>query len=207
MDEILKEIKFDDKSLIPAVVQDVYTNEVLMLAYMNEQSLKKTLETKTTWFYSRSRQKLWNKGETSGNIQIVKELFYDCDGDAFLVKVIQKGNACHTGEKSCFFHELYKEDVEPKKEDILQLLYKRIENRKANPKEGSYTNYLFREGLDKILKKVGEESSEVIIGAKNLSKKEVIYETADLTYHIFVLFIELGISIGDMKGEILRRYK
>ncbi|RBP40273.1 bifunctional phosphoribosyl-AMP cyclohydrolase/phosphoribosyl-ATP diphosphatase HisIE [Garciella nitratireducens] len=207
MDEILEKVNFDEKGLLPAIVQDIVSNEVLMLAYMNKESLKKTLETKTTWFYSRSRQKLWNKGETSGNIQIVKELSYDCDGDTVLVKVMQKGNACHTGQKSCFFHQVYKENGYAKKENILHLLYQRIEYRKKNPKEGSYTNYLFREGLDKILKKVGEESSEVIIGAKNLSKEEVIYETADLTYHIFVLLIELGISIEEIKQELIKRFQ
>lgn len=207
MEDILEKIKFDSKGLVPAIVQDVYTNEVLMLAYMNEQSLKKTLETKTTWFYSRSRKKLWNKGETSGNIQRVKELTYDCDGDSLLVKVIQTGNACHTGERSCFFNEVYKEDTEQKGQDILRLLYERIEHRKNNPKEGSYTNYLFREGIDKILKKVGEESSEVIIGAKNSSKDEVIYETSDLVYHILVLLVEMDISIQDVKDELLKRYQ
>lgn len=207
MDDILQKVKFDSKGLVPTIVQDIYTNEVLMLAYMNEQSLKKTLETKTTWFYSRSRQELWNKGETSGNIQRVKELTYDCDGDSLLVKVIQTGNACHTGEKSCFFNEVYKEDTEQKSQDILRLLYERIEHRKNNPKEGSYTNYLFREGIDKILKKVGEESSEVIIGAKNSSKDEVIYETSDLVYHMLVLLVEMDISIQDIKDELLKRYQ
>lgn len=206
MDKILKEIKFNKDGLVPAIIQDVYSKEVLMLAYMNRESLQKTIETKSTWFYSRSRKKLWNKGETSGHYQTILELSYDCDGDTLLIKVIQKGNACHTGERSCFFNEVYKEEHQENK-DVLELLYQRIENRKLNPQEGSYTNYLFDKGKDKILKKVGEETSEVIIGAKNNSQDEVIYETADLTYHILVLLNEMGISIQSIKDELYKRYK
>ena len=206
MNQIWQEIKFNKDGLVPAIVQDVFSKEVLMLAYMNREYLKKTIETKSTWFYSRSRKKLWNKGETSGNTQRVLELLYDCDGDTLLVKVIQKGNACHTGERSCFFNEIYKEKYQDSN-DVLHLLYQRIKNRKLDPQEGSYTNYLFDQGIDKILKKVGEESSEVIIGAKNNNQEEVIYETADLIYHILVLLNEMGISIQSIKDELYKRYK
>jgi phosphoribosyl-ATP pyrophosphohydrolase/phosphoribosyl-AMP cyclohydrolase len=206
MDKIWKEIKFNKDGLVPTIIQDIYSKDVLMLAYMNRESLEKTIETKTTWFYSRSRKRLWNKGETSGHYQKVLELFYDCDGDTLLIKVIQEGNACHTGERSCFFNKIYKEEHQEDK-DVLELLYQRIQNRKLNPQEGSYTNYLFDKGKDKILKKVGEETSEVIIGAKNNSQDEVIYETADLTYHILVLLNEMGISIESIKNELYKRYK
>lgn len=202
--EFLKKIKFDDKGLVPAIVQDTNTGEVLMLAYMNEESLRLTIETGETWFYSRSRKELWNKGATSGNIQKTVSIDYDCDGDSILVKVEQIGNACHTGEYSCFYNNI-KEGKSAYR--ILQKLYDTIENRRQNPKEGSYTNYLFKEGIDKILKKVGEESAEVIIGAKNLSKDEVIYETSDLIYHITVLLVEMGIEIKDIKKELNKRYK
>lgn len=206
MNQIWQEIKFNEDGLVPAIVQDVYSKEVLMLAYMNCESLKKTIETKNTWFYSRSRKKLWNKGETSGHFQRVLELLYDCDGDTLLVKVIQKGNACHTGARSCFFNAIYMEEYDENR-DVLELLYQRIKNRKCYPQEGSYTNYLFDKGKDKILKKVGEEASEVIIAAKNNSQEEVIYETADLTYHILVLLNEMGVSIQTIKDELHKRYK
>ncbi len=202
--EFMKDIKFDEKGLVPAIVQDAETGDVLMLAYMNEESLKMTAESGKTWFYSRSRQELWNKGATSGNTQEVVSMDYDCDGDAILVKVVQKGNACHTGEYSCFYNSIKEGDAPFK---ILQKLYKLIEDRKENPVEGSYTNYLFDEGIDKILKKVGEENAEVIIGAKNLSKEEVIYEASDLIYHMTVLLVEMGIPVEDIKKELVKRHK
>jgi phosphoribosyl-ATP pyrophosphohydrolase/phosphoribosyl-AMP cyclohydrolase len=206
-DEIIK-LKFNEKGLIPTVIQDAGTKKVLMLAYMNNESYNKTLETGTTWFYSRSRNTLWNKGETSGNYQFVKGISLDCDGDTLLVEVLPKGPACHTGSETCFNDELYmQEDLKASKEDILLRLYNRIQNRKENPVEGSYTNYLFDKGIDKILKKVGEETSEVIIGAKNDSKGEIIYEVSDLVYHLMVLLVEKNISIDDIKEELLIRYK
>ena len=171
-------LKFDEKGLIPAVVQDVDTKEVLMLAYMNKESMKKTLIEKRACYFSRSREKLWTKGETSGNTQEVVEFYFDCDKDTILLLVKQKGVACHTGEYSCFFNEVLC-DEEVLKGELIDRLYELIKDRKNNPKEGSYTNYLFDKGLDKILKKVGEESAEVIIGAKNENKNEIIYEIKD----------------------------
>ena len=202
---VLKEIKFDDKGLVPTVVQDIETKKVLMLAYMNEESIQKTFEEGTVHYYSRSRKKLWKKGETSGNIQKLKGFYYDCDCDSLLIFVEQVGVACHTGNYSCFFNEVLKS--ENQRTDIIEELYSLIEDRKANPKEGSYTNYLFREGLDKILKKVGEEASEVIIGAKNKSKEELVYEISDLVYHLLVLMINENVTIDDIKEELISRKK
>lgn len=202
---ILEEIKFDDKGLVPAVVQDIESNKVLMLAYMNKESIQKTFEEGIVHYYSRSREKLWKKGETSGNIQRLKGFYYDCDCDSLLIMVEQVGVACHTGNYSCFFNEVLK--AENKKTDIIKELYSLLEDRKENPKEGSYTNYLFREGLDKILKKVGEETSEVIIGAKNKSKEELVYEISDLVYHLLVLMVNENVSIGDIKKELTSRKK
>jgi len=201
----LSKLKFDDKGLIPAIVQDVYTNEVLMLAYMNGQSIEKTLETKTTWFFSRSRNELWNKGATSGNTQQVVSMSYDCDADTILLKVIQKGNACHTGERSCFFNSVFNEPTDDFS-GIIYKIYNRVVDRRDNPKEGSYTNYLFDKGIDKILKKVGEETAEVIIASKNEGKDELIYESCDLIYHMIVLLIEKGVSIDELKKELNERY-
>ncbi|MFZ5968173.1 MAG: bifunctional phosphoribosyl-AMP cyclohydrolase/phosphoribosyl-ATP diphosphatase HisIE [Bacillota bacterium] len=200
-------LKFDEKGLIPAIVQDVYTGKVLMLAYMNQEAFDKTLETKRTWFYSRSRKSLWNKGETSGNYQIVKKISYDCDADTLLVEVQPLGNACHTGEVSCFFNEIYK-DKENEKIDpaIVQKVYQRIIDRKNHPVAGSYTNYLFEKGTDKILKKIGEEASEVIIGAKNNSTEEMVYEITDLLYHTLVLMAEKNIELGEIAAEMMKRY-
>ncbi|SNS63177.1 phosphoribosyl-ATP pyrophosphatase /phosphoribosyl-AMP cyclohydrolase [Anaerovirgula multivorans] len=204
----MKDLKFDEKGLIPAIVQDDTTKEVLMLAYMNEASLKKTLETGETWFWSRSRKELWHKGETSGHIQRVKHISYDCDGDTLLIQVLQKGAACHTGEKSCFFNPLYGEKEEGKVgSEILEKLYGIIANRKENPKEGSYTNYLFDKGIDKMLKKVGEETAEVIIAAKNPGKEELVYETSDLFYHLLVLLREKDIAPEEIFIELNKRFK
>lgn len=200
----IKDIQWDSNGLIPAIVQDSKTKEVLMLAYMNEESLNKTLKTKQTWFYSRSRKKLWNKGETSGNIQEVIEISLDCDKDTVLVLVKPKGPSCHTGEVSCFFNE---REVFKKVADRNMLFeeYEIIKNRDENPVEGSYTNYLLKEGVDKICKKIGEEAAETIIGAKNNSKEELIYEASDLLYHLNVLLYNQNIELDDIMLEIEKR--
>lgn len=196
-------VSFDEKGLIPAIIQDSNTGKVLMLAYMNEEALTKTIETKETWFFSRSRQELWHKGATSGNRQTVKELSFDCDSDAVLVQVEPMGPACHTGETSCFYKTGF--ESESSNREIVHEVIAEIKNRRANPVEGSYTTYLFREGIDKVLKKVGEESSEVIIGAKNEDKAELTSELADLIYHSLVLMEISGVSLSDVKNELLKR--
>jgi phosphoribosyl-AMP cyclohydrolase / phosphoribosyl-ATP pyrophosphohydrolase len=196
-------LSFDANGLIPAIVQDDRTGNVLMLAYMNKEALQKTIDTKETWFFSRSRQELWNKGATSGNRQIVKNLSLDCDSDAILVQVTPIGPACHTGEVTCFHNQIFDGAVQTR--SIVHEITDEIKNRRANPIEGSYTSYLFREGLDKILKKVGEETTEVVIGAKNRDKAEVTSELADLTYHSLVLMEELGVSVEDVKNELRKR--
>lgn len=201
----IKELKFDEKGLIPAIVQDYYTKQVLMLAYMNEESLKLTLEKGETYFFSRSRGKIWHKGETSGNTQKVKKIFYDCDEDALLIQVEAKGPVCHTGSISCFYRS-FDEETEDGIE-ILNKLYERIKGRKINPVEGSYTNYLFEKGIDKILKKVGEEATEVVIASKNDSKDEIVYEVSDLIYHLMVLLVEKNVTLNDIYNELERRYK
>ena len=197
-------LKFDEKGLIPAIVVDSITKKVLTLAYMNRESLKITMEKGLTCFYSRSRQELWLKGETSGNYQHVVSITADCDSDALVVVVEPDGPACHTGEETCFFNEVY--ESENLHEFSLEALVKLIEGRKKDKVEGSYTTYLFEKGLDKILKKVGEESTEVIIAAKADDKKETIYEIADLTYHLLVLMIEMGISLEDVHRELASRH-
>ena len=202
---MIENIKFNGHGLVPAVVQDVYTREVLMLAYMNEESLKKTMETGETWFFSRSRNELWNKGATSGHTQTVKKMSYDCDGDTILVEVEQIGGiACHTGAKSCFFNTMYETE-----EKVFELgkLFQLIKDRKAVPLEGSYTNYLFDKGIDKILKKVGEECAEVIIAAKNPDLTELQYELSDLVYHSMVLMVERGLELKDIAEELKKRLK
>lgn len=201
----LEKITFDDKGLVPAIVQDEKTGSVLMLAYMNEEALQKTLETKETWFYSRSRRELWHKGATSGNRQLVKRLAFDCDQDALLVEVKPLGPACHTGEKTCFFETVFEE--EPASRTIVQDIVDSIQNRRENPVKDSYTSYLFREGIDKVLKKVGEESSEVIIGAKNEDKQELTSELSDLLYHSLVLMEIAGVTVQDVKEELVKRQK
>lgn len=200
-------IKYDEKGLVPAIIQDIETGSVLMLAYMNEESLNKTLETGKTWFFSRSRNKLWNKGETSGNFQTVEEIKYDCDGDTLLVLVKQQGPACHTGNKTCFFNTIKKAEIKKWDESVLESVAAVIKNRKENPIEGSYTNYLLTKGVDKICKKVGEESSEVIIAAKNNSREELTYEISDLVYHVLVLMEDRGVKIEDIKKELRKREK
>lgn len=201
----INELKFDKDGLIPAIVVDNDTKEVLTLAYMNEESLKISLEKKLTCFWSRSRQELWLKGETSGNYQHIVSIVADCDKDALVVSVNPDGPACHLGTTSCFEYPVWQDEEAPTKFS-LEGLMKLIERRKTEPKGGSYTTYLFDKGLDKILKKVGEESTEVIIAAKAEDKKETIYEIADLVYHTIVLMIEAGISIEDIKAELASRH-
>lgn len=202
-------IQFNEQGLVPAIVQDAHSKEVLTLAYMNEQSLQKTLETKETWFYSRSRQQLWHKGETSGNVQKVVDVRYDCDADALLILVEPKGPACHTGEYSCFHHRLNDEKpvATPNRFAILNVLESLIAEREAKRPEGSYTTYLFEKGIDKIAKKVGEEAAEVIIAAKNHSKEELRWEAADLLYHLLVLLREQRVSLDDVLSVLAERHR
>lgn len=200
----IDELKFDEKGLIPAIVVDSATKKVLTLAYMNRESLKISMEKKLTCFFSRSRQELWLKGETSGNYQHIISITADCDKDALVVTVRPDGPACHLGTESCFENTFFESDEE--EAFSLEALMKLIEGRKTDKKEGSYTTYLFEKGLDKILKKVGEESTEVIIAAKAEDKKETIYEISDLVYHVMVLMIEAGISLDDIKKELASRH-
>ncbi|MCX5779371.1 MAG: bifunctional phosphoribosyl-AMP cyclohydrolase/phosphoribosyl-ATP diphosphatase HisIE [Firmicutes bacterium] len=214
---MINSIKFDERGLVPAIIQDNHSGQVLMMAYMNAESLEKTLSTGKTWFYSRSRQALWMKGETSGHIQAVKEVFYDCDADTLLIKVEQTGVACHTGHYSCFYRNMDGEETTPPLVDperiyssaagpgILYELYDVILDRHAQRPEGSYTTYLFDQGLDKILKKVGEESAEVIIAAKNRKASELVYESSDLFYHLLVLLVEQGVALEDIFQELKSR--
>lgn len=197
------ELKYDANGLIPAIVQDHYTKKVLMLAYMNEESLKISLEEGMTCFYSRSRQELWRKGETSGNRQHIMSIRTDCDCDTLLVDVIKDGPACHTGSESCFFNVIEEKDDEA---FSYEGLYQMLLGRKLEKKEGSYTTYLFEKGTDKILKKVGEECTEVIIAAKAHDKEETIYEIADLLYHVTVLMIDAGITLDEVTAELAKRH-
>lgn len=200
----IKELKFDEKGLIPAIVVDADTKEVLTLAYMNEESLKISMEKGLTCFWSRSREELWLKGETSGNYQHIVSITADCDKDALTVLVKKDGPACHTGAESCFHNPVWESDEHSA--FSLKSLMELIEGRKTEKKEGSYTTYLFEKGIDKILKKVGEECTEVIIAGKADDKRETIYEIADLTYHVMVLMIEMGISLEDIHNELASRH-
>ncbi len=200
----IDELKFDEKGLIPAIVVDSVSKKVLTLAYMNRESLEISMEKGLTCFWSRSRQELWLKGETSGNYQHIVSITADCDNDALVVLVEPDGPACHKGTFSCFENPVWESDE--RHEFSLESLMKLIEGRKTEKKEGSYTTYLFEKGLDKILKKIGEESTEVIIAAKAEDKKETIYEIADLTYHLMVLMIEAGISLEDIHKELASRH-
>lgn len=199
----IDKLKFDDKGLIPAIIIDYYTKEVLTLAYMNKESLEISLKEGKTCFYSRSRKELWRKGKTSKNYQHIQSIKSDCDNDALIIEVIKDGPACHTGAESCFMNEVYQK--ENYKDFSIYKLYELIKGRKINMTEGSYTTYLFNSGIDKILKKIGEESSEVIIGAKNGSKEEIIYELSDLLYHSLVLMVEKNITLNDIKDELSKR--
>ena len=203
LDKLFSQLKFDAHGLIPAVVQHDLTGRVLMVAYMNKEALEQTIGTGETVFYSRSRQEIWHKGETSGNTQTVKAIHYDCDEDTLLIQVIPQGPACHTGEISCFYRSAAGDDKQPG--NILEQLKQVIAHRKIEMPEGSYTTYLFSKGLDKILKKVGEETAEVIIASKNSGKDELIYETADLIYHLLVLLEEKQISLEEIYQELDKR--
>ena len=200
----IDELKFDERGLIPAIVVNAATKKVLTLAYMNRESLKISMEKGLTCFWSRSRQELWLKGETSGNYQHIVSITADCDNDALVVAVNPDGPACHTGTESCFTKPVWESDEA--EEFSLEALMKLIEGRKTEKKEGSYTTYLFEKGLDKILKKVGEESTEVIIAAKAQDKAETVYEISDLVYHVMVLMIEAGISLDDISKELASRH-
>ena len=200
----VNDVVFNQDGLIPAIVQDYKSNKVLMLAYMNKESLEITLQEKRTCFYSRSRRQLWRKGETSGNVQHVVSIAADCDTDTLLLKVNRDGPACHTGEDSCFFQEVYTDDTV--KEMSITKLYDLLLTRKSEPKEGSYTSYLFEKGREKILKKIGEESTEVVIAALKNDNQETIFETADLCYHMLVLMVECGISPDDILTELAKRH-
>ena len=200
----INSLKFDEKGLIPAIVVDAHSKKVLTLAYMNKESLKISMEKGLTCFYSRSRQELWLKGETSGNFQHIVSITADCDNDALTVMVEKDGPACHTGTDSCFTNTVF--ESETLKEFSLDALMEMLIGRKQEKKEGSYTSYLFEKGIDKILKKVGEESTEVIIAGKADDKAETVYEIADLTYHILVLMIEMGISLEDVRKELASRH-
>ena len=200
----IDELKFDEKGLIPAIVVDAKTKKVLTLAYMNRESLEISLEKELTCFWSRSRNELWLKGETSGNYQHIVSITADCDNDALVVMVEPDGPACHTVSYSCFTKPVFQS--EERSEFSYEGLMELIRGRKTNPQDGSYTTYLFNKGLDKILKKVGEESTEVIIAAKAEDKKETVYEIADLAYHIMVLMVETGISLDDIRDELASRH-
>lgn len=200
----IDELKFDDKGLIPAIVVDSVSKKVLTLAYMNRESLKISMEKELTCFWSRSRNELWLKGETSGNFQHIVSITADCDKDALIVSVEKDGPACHLGTDSCFNNTLWQSET--RQDFSLESLMELISGRKTKKKEGSYTTYLFEKGIDKILKKVGEESTEVIIAAKADDKKETIYEISDLAYHVMVLMIEMGISLEDIHKELASRH-
>ncbi len=200
----IDDIKFNGHGLIPAIVTDAVTGDVLTLAYMNKESLEISIKEGRTCFFSRSRQELWRKGETSGNVQRIVDITSDCDNDALLVRVNREGPACHTGSDSCFYNSVYTSESENAFSS--QALYELIEGRKSDTKEGSYTSYLFQKGLDKILKKIGEECTEVIIAAKSDDRRETVYEIADLYYHIMVLMVEQGISTDEIMKELASRH-
>ena len=207
-----KQIKFDEHGLVPAIVQDARSREVLTLAYMNAESLRRTLESHETWFWSRSRSELWHKGATSGNTQRVTEIRQDCDSDALVVLVEPAGPACHTGARSCFYRDIGGTEIDLSLTNqtadlgsVLAELYELIESRQREMPEGSYTTYLFDEGLDKILKKVGEEASEVIIAAKNADHDAMTKESADLLYHLIVLLVERKVRLQDIRDELVQR--
>lgn len=200
----LNKLKFDSNGLIPAVVQDFYSKKVLTVAYMNRESLEITLREKTTCFWSRSRQELWRKGATSGNVQHIVSIKADCDYDALVVEVIKDGPACHLGTDSCFNTLLFEDETV--QQFSLDALYALLEDRNRTRPEGSYTTYLFEKGREKILKKVGEECTEVVIGAMKDSKEETIYEISDLCYHVLVLMVESGITLEEVKAELASRH-
>ena len=200
----IDELKFDANGLIPAVVQDYFSKQVLTVAYMNRESLEISMKEGRTCFYSRSRKTLWRKGETSGNTQEIVTIRADCDMDALVVEVIKKGPACHTGEESCFFNPVYQSEAH--QDFSMEALYRLLQGRKEKPKEGSYTTYLFQKGIDKILKKVGEECTEVIVAGKGGDKAETVFEIADLAYHVMVLMVEMGITPADIFSQLESRH-
>ncbi len=200
----INNLKFDEKGLIPAIVVDSKSKKVLTLAYMNRESLELSMKNELTTFYSRSRNELWLKGETSGNYQHIVSITADCDGDALTVVVDKDGPACHTGADSCFNDLIFQS--ENRSQFTTEGLYELLEGRKKDLPEGSYTTYLFQKGIDKILKKIGEESTEVIIAAKANDKNETVYEVADLMYHVMVMMVEMGISVDDIKTELASRH-
>jgi phosphoribosyl-ATP pyrophosphohydrolase/phosphoribosyl-AMP cyclohydrolase len=202
------QIRFDERGMIPAIVQDARTGEVLTLAYMNADSLQKTLDTSETWFWSRSRSELWHKGATSGNVQRVVAIRQDCDSDALVIMVEPAGPACHTGKRSCFYRDIEGQVVDENFRGlgiVLDDLYALIESRRRDRPEGSYTTYLFEQGLDKILKKLGEETSETIIAAKNNEPGPLVSESADLIYHLIVLLVDRGVSLASIRDELVQR--
>ena len=213
----IDDVKFDERGLVPSIVQDAHTHRVLMLAYMNAESLRRTLETGETWFWSRSRAELWHKGETSGHTQRVVDAFVDCDGDALVVRVEPAGPACHTGQNSCFHNVIQEADQKSIVAEesavaglgdlgqVLNSLYSLVETRKNERPQDSYTAYLFDQGLDKILKKLGEESSETIIAAKNEDRGALTKESCDLLYHLIVLLVERGVTLTDVGDELASR--
>jgi len=208
----IDQIRFDERGLVPAIVQDARTREVLTLAYMNTESLKKTLETNETWFWSRSRSELWHKGATSGNTQRVSEIFQDCDSDALVVLVEPAGPACHAGARSCFYRDIKGLEIDFSRASqtsglgsVLDELYSLVCSRQKERPEGSYTTYLFDQGLDTILKKVGEEATETIIAAKGENTAPVISEASDLIYHLMVLLVERGVKLSQISEELIRR--
>ena len=200
----IEKLKFDEKGLIPAIVVDGTTGQVLTLAYMNRESLEISMKEGRTCFYSSSSQELWRKGETSGAVQHIIDITADCDNDALVIRVNKDGPACHTGVESCFHNPLWEGDETPG--FTIDSLMEMLQGRKEHPKEGSYTSYLFEKGLDKILKKVGEECTEVVIAGKAEDKAETVYEIADLAYHVMVLMLQLGISLEDVRGELAKRH-
>lgn len=201
----MDEIQYNADGLVPAIVQEWETGEVLMLAYMNAESLRLSVETRKATYFSRSRQKLWVKGETSGHFQTIRMLSYDCDADTLLLQVSQEGAACHTGEHSCFYRQALPAETKAPSPQVLLDEYATILSRKAKPVEDSYTTYLFENGIDKICKKVGEEATEVVIAAKNNSKEELSYEAADLLYHLLVTMAQIGLSPEELFAEMRRR--
>src|SRR3989304_2598616 len=204
---ILNEIKFDDKGLVPAIAQDYKTGEVLMMAYMDREAVEKTLSSGKAHYFSRSRNKLWLKGETSGHFQHIRGIYYDCDVDTILLKVEQVGAACHTGERSCFYREIetpFKKEIPTS--SVLELIYRVIIDRRSNPKERAYVSSLFSKGTDSILKKIGEEASELLISGKGGKREEVVYEMADLWFHSLVLLGQMDIGPEEVYGELQRRF-
>ncbi len=208
IDEIIKQIKFNSHGLVPVVTQSYYTGKVLMQAYANEEAIRKTLETGFATYYSRSRKQLWVKGETSGNKQKIVKVKVDCDGDSVLYLVKDYGVACHTGEESCFYRNIeFKKEEKPDPYEIIHALYEKVLDRKQSKPEGSYVAKLFEKGSDKIIQKVGEEAIETVIALKNKDKNEIVYETADLIFHLIVALADAGVKIEDIQEELLRRYK